>query len=176
MNDVIDIGKKEVSITNEERRQIFQKGINDFEDVLKRAPGAKVGHEMDEELCPLKHTFVDGAYVREIFMPKGLVITSKIHKICHPYFLLKGKCSVLTEQGTQLIEAPFYGVTPAGTKRLIYVHEDTVWVTVHSNPSNTKDLSIIEEQIIAKDFSDPELPHNKIKKIESSKEENGENI
>lgn len=155
--DVIDIHGGSV-LSKAEKAKRFREGIAAFENALKNAPGAKIGHEMDEELCPLKHTFVDGAYVREITMPKGLIITSKIHKVCHPYFVLKGKCSVLTEDGAVLIEAPFYGITPAGTKRLIQVHEETVWITVHV--TNETDLEKIEEQIIAKDFSDPALPQN----------------
>ncbi len=132
----------------------FKEKILSFEEAFKKHPGALVGHEMDESLCPLKHTFVDGAYVREIFMPKGVMLTSKIHKIKHPYFVMKGKCSVVTEDGVQEITAPFQGITEPGTKRLLYMHEDTVWITVHV--TNETDLEKIEEQVIAKTFD--ELP------------------
>jgi hypothetical protein len=30
--------------------------------------------------------------------------------------------------------------------------EDCVWITVHLNPENTQDLSILEDQIISKDY------------------------
>ena len=56
------------------------------EDMILKAPGAMKG-----DCFPLKHKFVDGAYVREIFMPKGAFVVSKIHKFKHPYFILKGK-------------------------------------------------------------------------------------
>ncbi len=143
----------------------FRKDIMTFEQALASVPGAKIGHEMDEDLCPLKHTFVDGAYVREIFMPKGLLITSKIHKVLHPYFVMKGKCAVVTEDSIEKIEAPHYGVTPPGTKRAIYIYEDTVWITVHV--TDETDLDRIEEQIIAKDFSEvgPAIAHEQILKL-----------
>jgi hypothetical protein len=144
-------------------KDVYQKGITEFEKALSAIPGSFSGHECDESLCPLKHTFVDGAYIREIFMPKGLVLTSKIHKVTHPYFVMSGSCSVLTETGIQRIQAPYYGVTVAGTKRLLQIHEDTVWVTIHVTKET--DLDKIEEQIIAKDFNDPALNHAEYKMI-----------
>lgn len=116
------------------------------EERLAKMPEASFG----DNACPLKHTFVDGAYVREMFAPKGLLIATKIHKVNHPYFVLKGDVSVLTEEGVVRIKAPYSGVTLAGTKRLMYIHEDTTWITVHV--TKEKDLEKIEEEIIASTF------------------------
>jgi hypothetical protein len=121
--------------------------ILEFEDKLRNLPGAMVG-----DCFPLKHTFVDGAYVREITMPKGALLTSKIHKIRHPYFVLKGEVSVLTENGVIRIKAPYSGITEAGTKRVLFIHEDTVWTTVHI--TNETDLEKIEKQIIAENYEE----------------------
>ena len=140
-------------------RKNFRKGIMDFEEFLKTLPGVKIGHEADEELAPLKHSYGDGLYVREIFMSKDTLLTSRIHKKEHPYFLMKGKCSVLTEDGVIEIQAPFQGMTKPGTKRLIYVHEDTVWITVHA--TKLKDMLEIEDEIIAKDFDEIDALENK---------------
>ena len=134
----------------------FREKILQFEEKFKKLPGALVGHEMDKEFAPLTHTFVDGAYVREIFMKKGSLFTSKIHKKRHPYFVMKGKCSVMTEDGIKEIIAPFHGITEPGTKRVLYMHEDTVWITVHV--TNETDLEKIEEQVIAPSFD--ALPSN----------------
>jgi len=138
-------------------------GIRDkillFEKALGKFPGAKFG----DDAFPLKHTFVDGAYVREIFMPKGYLTTSKIHKFEHPYFIMKGEVSVLTEEGVVRIKAPFAGITKPGTKRVIYIHEDCVWITCHTNPDNGEDLLKIEDRIIAKTFD--ELPNNIIETL-----------
>lgn len=119
-----------------------------FEDKLAQVPGALKG----DQCAPLKHTFVDGAYVREIHMPKGMLLTSKIHKIEHPYFIMKGDVSVLTEEGVRRYKAPYHGITQPGTKRVLYMHEDTVWITVHV--TKHKDLKKIEKEIIAKSFDD----------------------
>lgn len=141
----------------------YQEKIVAFEEQLAKAPGAVIGHEADESIFPLKHTFVDGAYVREIFMPAGAFLTSKIHKVKHPFFVLKGKCSVLTENGVQTITAPYYGVTEPGTKRVLYIHEETIWVTVHVTDS--QDLAVIEDQVIAKTFNDLAISHEEILKL-----------
>lgn len=134
---------KEIMTKNTDVRN----AIASVEDRMLQMPGVMIG-----DCCPLKHTFVDGAYVREITMPKGMLLTSKIHKVTHPYFIMKGEVSILTEEGVVRIKAPFQGITKAGTKRLIYIHEETVWTTVHVTKET--DTKKIEEEIIAKDFGE----------------------
>ena len=122
-----------------------------FEEKFRKVEGVVEGDELDE-ICKLTHKLVDGAYVREIFVPAGFLLTTKIHKVCHPFFAMKGKCSVFTENGEVTIEAPHWGITFPSTKRLIYAHTDTIWVTVHATKET--DLEKIEEQIIAKTFEE----------------------
>jgi hypothetical protein len=82
--------------------------------------------------CPVVHRFTPGLYIREITMPAGSLITSKIHKTEHPFTVSKGRVSVLTDLNEwQEIEAPYTGITKPGTRRVLYVHEDTVWTTYH---------------------------------------------
>ena len=125
----------------------FRDKICLFEEKLSRLPGSTFG-----DCFPLKHTFATGLYIREITMPKGALLTSKIHKITHPYFVLSGEVSVITEKGKVRIKAPYSGITLAGTKRILYIHEETVWVTVHK--TDETDLEKIEEEIIAKSFDE----------------------
>lgn len=153
------------------KQKKFRSEISGFAGAISKMPGAKIGHEADEELAPLEHAFVKGVYRRKIFMPKGMVTVSKIHKIDHFYFIMKGKCKVRTEEGLVILEAPYLGVTLAGTQRGIEILEDCVWVTVHLTDST--DLKEIEEQIIAKDFNDPALAH---KNLQIEEENNVQNI
>lgn len=100
--------------------------------------------------CPLTHRFTDGLYVREIFMPAGSFITSKIHKTQHQYFILKGSVSVWIDGGEEhFIKAPYIGITEPGTRRVLYVWEDCIWATSHPNPDN-ETVEQIEERIIEK--------------------------
>jgi hypothetical protein len=119
--------------------------------------------------CPLVHRFTEGLYVREIFMPAGSLITSKIHKTQHQYFILKGAVSVWIDEGVeQYLEAPYIGVTEPGTRRVLYVWEDCIWATSHPNPDN-ENLEQIEERIIEK-HDNPLLSEeikNKLKELNS---------
>ncbi len=108
----------------------------------------------DSEVMPLKHSFADGIYVREIFIPKGMLIVGKIHKHTHPNFLLQGEVIVVTESGgKERLKAPLSLISAAGTKRVVLSLTDTVWVTVHENPENLRDIAQLEERIIAKDYA-----------------------
>lgn len=129
--------------------QDFRADVLSFEEKMAQMPGVKFG-DMDE--CPLKHVFGDGLYVRTIYMPKGMLIVSKIHKWTHPAFIMSGKVAVLDESGIQIHEGPCAFLTKAGTKRVLYTHEDTVWTTVHVTKET--DLVKIEEEVIAKTFEE----------------------
>lgn len=100
--------------------------------------------------CPLKHDYGHHLYVRKIIMPAGSKVTSKIHKHRHPFFILFGKVKVWKDDGMgwEIIEAPFDGMTEPGTRRILDILEDTVWITVHYNPTNTQDLNELEDWII----------------------------
>ena len=143
--------KSEIIKKDSEKIEIknFREGISKLEERMKKVPGALIG---DNDVNPLKHSFADGCYIREIFNPANELIVTKIHKIAHPFFLLKGEMSILTEEGVKRIRAPYYGITKPGTKRIIYTHSDVVFVTVHVTKET--DLKKIEEEIIAKDFDE----------------------
>ena len=53
------------------------------------------------------------------------------------------------------IKAPYNNITQPGTKRLIFIHEDTIWITVHATEKES--VEEILEEIIAYDFDDPDL-------------------
>jgi hypothetical protein len=135
-----------------EQKSNYRKNVTEFENLLSGIDGCLKGEEKDK-MNPLKHIFADGLYVREVFMPADQLLVTKIHKVEHPAFVLKGKVSVLTESGVEIIEGPCYFITKPGTKRVIYTHEDTTWVTVHSTDKKTPEE--VEEEVIAKNFDDP---------------------
>ena len=76
----------------------------------------------------LEHAVTPGLYTRELTMPKGSLVFSRIHKHTHPYIMLKGKMAVYDGEKIQHVEAPFKGITEAGTKRVAYIEEDVVWI------------------------------------------------
>lgn len=81
---------------------------------------------------PVTHRRAPGVYIREIYMQAGLLITSKVHRTEHAFFILQGEVSVWTpDQGAVRLAAPFTGITKPGTRRLLFIHSDCVWVTCH---------------------------------------------
>lgn len=133
------------------RRNTIER-MTEFENAISQLPGAKFG----DDACPLIHTFGDNLYIRQITMPAGITLTSRIHKTTHPYFVISGECDVLTEDGVVRIKAPYWGMTKAGTKRVLRIIKETVWVTVHSTKET--ELDKIEEEVIAKNYE--ALPEN----------------
>lgn len=119
-----------------------------FESMLAKHPQATFGDSVN---CPLKHSFGDGVYVREIFIPKGTMLTGKIHRHAHPNFLMMGEVTVFTEEGgSERLIAPYYTISKAGTKRVVYAHEDSCWVTIHVTEET--DLEKIEKIVIVESY------------------------
>lgn len=146
MEKLAVIDNKEV----EAQKPITREDILALEAALAKVPGAVFG---DSDLMPLKHTFAPGVYVREIFIPKGTVLTGKIHRHAHPNFLMSGEVIVVTEhEGRQHLKAPMSMISKAGTKRAIIALEDTIWITVHI--TNETDLKKIEDYVIAPTYGD----------------------
>lgn len=107
-------------------------------------------HEQVE--CPLTNYFSEGLYAREIFIPKGTLLVGKIHKFKNLSIILKGKLTFFSIDGGKTVEAPHTFVANPGVKRVIYAHEDSIWMNVHATLET--DLEKIENEVIAKDYSE----------------------
>lgn len=109
---------------------------------------------------PLIHYFTPGLYSREIYMPAGTLVVSKIHLTQHPFVISKGSVSVKIREGEwELLEAPYTGITYPGTRRVLYIQEDCIWTTFHatdiapvdgSDEEIAKAVAAIEDRIIEK--------------------------
>ena len=131
------------------KRKEFRESITKLESEVLEVGMSKA--EMNEA-NPVKHTFAGGCYVREIFNPANELIVTKIHKKEHPFFLMSGSMSILTENGTEYIKAPHQGITKPGTKRVIFTHEECVFITVHSTENTT--IQEVEEEVTCASYED----------------------
>jgi hypothetical protein len=111
-------------------------GYDNFVSLLKNK-AATVPGVLGKNPFPLAHSFADGLYIREIFIPNDSYVN----------FVVSGDMSVITAEGVKRIIGPQMIVSPAGTQRVGYSHEDTIWVTVHKNPDNEKDVSVLENRL-----------------------------
>lgn len=114
--------------------------VYEIEAIMRQAPQVDM---------PVTNYFSDGLYARELFIPKGTVLTGKIHKYTNLNIMSQGEMSVLTESGVVRVKAPFTIVSPPGTKRIAYAHEDTIWTTIHA--TSETDLEKIEHHFVAQD-------------------------
>ena len=152
--------------TNEiiENKSVIPNDINDFIDNFEKSMIEDAVGSGEYELLdlPLKHIFTPGLYAREITMYKGNWITSKIHLTEHQFIISKGKVAVFNNGEEEILEAPYHGITKAGTRRILYIIEECIWTTFHANPDNENEIQI-EDRIIEKhDNKLLSSPQNKI--------------
>ena len=133
------------------KRKEFREKISELEEAVVSADNGITG-EILHDVNPVKHTFAGGCYVREIYNPADELIITKIHKKEHPFFLMKGEMSILTEEGIQHIKAPYQGVTKPGTKRAIYTHEECIFITVHATDNTT--IEDVEDEVVCTKYED----------------------
>ncbi len=121
------------------------------------------GEIVRSEKFPLKHTFADGIYIRQMTMRQDSVVVGAIHNHLHVWFLLTGHITVATEDTTEDYIAPCYVTSTPGVKRVIYANEESIFVNVHKNPTNTQDLDKLEAEIVSKNYKEYEQYINKNK-------------
>jgi len=127
----------ETTTDNELRRSSEQFRVDCLQAALGKLPAVE---------CPLLHRFTPGLYTREIFMPAGTMVVSRIHKTEHPYAVLAGRALVWTaDAGVVEIKAGHIGITTPGTRRVLLIAEDCRWVTFH--PTSETDLAKLQDEL-----------------------------
>lgn len=132
-----------VDMTNAERLSLImflEQRIKDF-----------TGDNMDSVDSPLTHHFAPSVYGREMLIKAGSLIVGKTHRHSHLNVISKGRILVATEYGIETLEAPCTFVSPVGIKRAVLALEDTIWTTIHNNPTDTQDLKLLEDDVIVPD-------------------------
>ena len=137
-------------------------------DLIKIADGVNIEGDgkhilTESKMVPIKHSFADGIYIRQMDMKQGSAVVGAIHKHLHVWFLLTGHITVATEDTTEDYIAPCYVVSTPGVKRVILANEDSIFVNIHKNPSNTQDIDKLEKEIVALNYKEYEEYINKNK-------------
>jgi hypothetical protein len=149
--DAIADFSRETELTPE-LLQSRRERIMDLEKALTAVPGSYGMKEFNEG--KIKHFFASGVYGRELFIPKGNVIVSKIHRAKTFNVIAQGVISVICPtNGFNTYEGPFCFVSEPFTKRVVIAHEDTLWITSHGY-TGSENLDDVEAAIIAKDFEE----------------------
>ena len=112
----------------------------------------RFGAGENEDVFPLIHRFANNVYAREILLPAGTLVIGKIHKHAHLNIITVGRVAVLTEFGVDEFTAPHTFISKAGTKRVVYAYENTVWTTIHGTEHTTHGDA--ENDIICKTYEE----------------------
>lgn len=106
--------------------------------------------------CFNKHHFCAGVYVREFFLPKGFVVTGKIHRYPCINILLAGKIRIAQSDGLETVmEAPQIYQSQAGEKKALFALEDTIFVTTHALPPHLIDATEDDMDAMEEHFTVP---------------------
>ena len=94
------------------------------------------------------HFFAAGMYGRKLALPAGSVVVGKRHRHEHLLACLRGRAMIADGRGLTEVTAGHVSVSPAGAKRAVHALEDTVFLTIHLNPTDTQDVAEIEAAAI----------------------------
>ena len=139
----------ELNLIRKEKIKLLTDFLVEHEDGVNTIGNGKEIFYKDNDIAPLKHSFADGVYIRQMTMQQGTLVVGAIHNHEHVWFLLTGHLTVASKEDVEDFEAPCYVVSPPGKKRVIYANEDSIFVNIHKNPTNTQDLKELEKDIVS---------------------------
>lgn len=100
--------------------------IDALEASMRAAPSGPLEIEIIDHFAP-------GIYAREMRVPAGRLITSRVHRHENLSILSKGRMALYLDDGRVVeVSAGFHVLAPAGARRVAWVLEDSVWTCFHN--------------------------------------------
>jgi hypothetical protein len=119
--------------------------------------------QQEQIQCPVTHNFAPNVYMRQILMPAGSFIIGKTHKTEHFNIILAGSAEVMIDGVIQFIQAPFTFTSKAGAKKVLRIHEEMIWATIH--PTEETDIEKLEELFVFTEEEERIALEQEIKKL-----------
>ncbi len=110
---------------------------------------------MPQVESPAQHYHLSGVYCRSLFIPKGCLLTGKIHNHESIGILAQGTLRITNGDISTVVTAPYITVDKPGIKRLGYAETDCTFITVHRTDLDSIDA--IEEALVSDSFEEYEL-------------------
>jgi len=104
---------------------------------------------------PAEHYHLSGVYCRSLFIPKGCLLTGKIHNHESIGILAQGTLRITNGETSTVVTAPYITVDKPGIKRLGYAETDCTFITVHRTDLDS--VEAIEDELVSDTFEDYEL-------------------
>lgn len=99
---------------------------------------------LEPALEKLQHVHTPGLYGRRWSAKAHTIWVTRQHRVEHQFVILKGKASVWIDGKEIIYKAGYNGITKPGTRRILYLHQNTVWMTFHPNPDNLNEEEFVE--------------------------------
>lgn len=139
----VDDGGEAVLVHDGSPPEVMRERIRALANLLLALP------KCEHRDMPVEHLIVDGMYLRKLFIPKGTLLVGKIHRRpCHN-IVASGDISVLTEVAAGRFKSGSAAVSWAGTQKVGFAHEDTVFINVFR--TDETDIGRIEAEIAAEE-------------------------
>lgn len=146
---------QEVAFDDKAGRIANRSLIEEYKDAMVEAAGGRGDLDAINE-DGLKEHFVGGAYIRQLFIPKGTTMVSELWNKDRFWIILEGEVEVLSELGKHRLKAPYYGLAPFGSRIALLTLEDTMWFAITgAKAENSED---IEKEVIVKDYKELSYP------------------
>lgn len=143
-----------ISVDDEQGRIEARNRIDRFHEALESLATGNEVEEMNDS--GLREYMVEGAYIRELFIPAGMFIVSRIWKQTRFMILATGELTFTTEMGTKRVAAPYRGELVPGSKAAIYTHQDSLLFAITGTKS--QNLDELEDEVTTMDYRDCKYP------------------
>ena len=121
--------------------------IKALEDAMKAMPN-QIDFAVD-------HCFSPGIYGRALHIPAGSTLVGRVHKGPCLNIVMQGEMLIRMDDGMAArIKAPFVFESKAGSKKAGYAITDTIWMTVHPNPTDFQETDKMEDFYSVKTFEE----------------------
>ena len=146
-----------VACDDKEGRMKIRKSIETLESAMKDALGSESGEMEEINDNGLTEYLIGGAYTRVLKIPEGITIVSKLWRKPRLWIIVSGTVRVTTELGSQIIEAPYIGEAPFGSKVALHAETEVLWAAITGLPEaeSTEDA---EQYLITEEYSDLPYP------------------
>jgi quercetin dioxygenase-like cupin family protein len=108
-----------------------------------------VVHDLPQQPMHTEHFFLDGMYVRQIFIPVGTVFVGGKQKKSHFFMTLKGSAQVTLDDNIVTFRAGMVFKCEPGVQRAGVTLEDTVFVAVYR--TDHTDLQALKDELVEED-------------------------
>lgn len=121
-----------------------RENIEDLEEALLQLP---------QVTMPIKSEFLNGLYIRTMYIPATTLLTGAVHKEDHVFFVREGRLIVWTDGYKHEFKPGDMIFSKAGIKKVGYAVDHCVVSTVHPNPEN-----ISEEEELWRRYTTSDMP------------------